>query len=491
ALAASTAFRRGNGEPFKYFFPEKQFTLSMVAQLREGTDVASLGAENEISFAADSAGKCKAGNPGVYEIKAVTAGGGNWSYSASVIPLYKMNYVTDACDRSQYYYAHTATGGEYVPLCDFLFGDSNCVRPVDHMVLAAESEATDAHITPIPVPSWFYGLAISAGTCKGLSTAYTAAWVTTTAAIEKLKTDCGLLATTCPKPCSAAATVGPAVIGLDTAYFTEYSSCLDTPSLTASCSKPVYTAITALKTATATGAAAVGGDCPTCAGALTACAAAVETFGKYFSAEVADGTACDGASVKAGWDPLSWDSYLPMVPAVLLPRGGWLTCYAYRKECKLTCSKRSAYAITIPLQNQKLYFIHVGLTKSCLPNPLGLSVILAAFDAVANDMLHVNMGAFGKWAPLLGTGAVGLMDAVSDPFYPEGVDSEEIPPKGSEGKASEASSASLDKKLGELIKSLAPQIATTAIQSKTSPSEAAAKAPGEPKAVAGAAKPPQ
>ncbi|MCX6767149.1 MAG: hypothetical protein NTY90_00240 [Candidatus Micrarchaeota archaeon] len=435
ALAASTAFRRGNGEPFKYFFPEKQFTLSMVAQLREGTDVASLGAENEISFAADSAGKCKAGNPGVYEIKAVTSGGGNWTYAASVVPLFKMNYVTDACDKSQYYYAHAESAGDYVPLCDFLFGDSNCVRPVDHMVLAAESEATDPHITPIPVPSWFLGLLPAISSCKAADTLYSTALATGFAKGKLVGGSC------------AGTSVAPVIIEAVTAY----QKCMVNTPIT------VCHADATTKISTAVSSCTPTTPPTTC----DACRTAWTGLQTQLKSELAAGEACDKISVKAGWDPESWD-----IPGVILPRGAWLTCYAYAEGCHLRCSKRSAYALVIPVNNQKWYIIHIGLTKNCLPNPLGISVILAAFDAVAGDWLHKNLGAFGQWAPLIGTTAMGLMDAVSDPFFPGGpkADGEGVPPKGTEDEASDASSKSLDKKLSELAKSLIPQVASTAVQ---------------------------
>ncbi len=433
-LAETTAFRRGNGMPFKYFFPEKQFSLSMVAQLREGTDAASLGAENEISFDAESAGKCKAGNPGVYEIKATTPDGANWSYSASVLPLYKINYVTDACDKSQYYYKETPMEGEYLPLCDFLFGEANCIRPVDHMVLVAESEASDEHLTPIPVPSWFIGLLPSIASCKSADAAYRA---TLAQGFARGKL-------------TGEACTGTSVAPVITGAVTKYLECMKNTSISVCHPAAVSEISAAVASCTST--------TPQC----DACKTAWESLQPQLEAELAAGKACDENFVKAGWDPRSWD-----LPGVILPRGAWLTCYAYADGCRLTCSKRSAYVLAIPVNNQKWYIIHVGLTKNCLPNPLGISVILAAFDAVAGDWLHKNLGAFGKWAPLIGTTAIGLMDALSDPFFPGGPDAEgeDIPPKGSESAASDASSKSLDKKLGELAKSLIPQVAATAIQS--------------------------
>jgi len=403
-LAASTAFRRGNSTPSNYFFPDKQFSMSTVIQLREGNDLKDL--DPAVAFSEESRGNCRAGNPGVYEITAASSNGTEWKYSARVLPLYKIDYVTDACATGTYYRAAASPQtGEYLPLCDFLFGEANCIRGVDHMVMPAEPEATDEHITPIPVPSFFIGILPLAATCKAAGTAYST--------LFKAAPGKAAVVDASKKPSSTSCTQA----------WQKFIECMGTSAGKGELKQ-------------------TGG----CSGLLAPCGTALNGL-------VAAGTACDNTNTPAGFKhPASWD-----IPGVLPPRAAWLTCYAYGDgTCHLRCSKRTPYALVLPMNNQKWYVIHVGLTKDCKPNFLGISIILAAFDAVATDMLHNKLGQFANLVPLLGTTAVGLADVLGDPFAPGGADAEHegIPPKGTEDAASDLSQKNLDKKLGDWFKSM-------------------------------------
>ncbi|HEV8290059.1 MAG TPA: hypothetical protein VGQ00_03870, partial [Candidatus Norongarragalinales archaeon] len=131
-----TAFRRGNGQPFKTLFPNNHFKFYTVAQLIEGSQ--QILSDNGVTVAptALSAGTCLTNNPGVYDLRAESDGTSNYSYIASVIPLQTFAYVTPCND---------PVPGNQIPLCNYIFGNSSCINTRSNSNLLTLSQNKELH----------------------------------------------------------------------------------------------------------------------------------------------------------------------------------------------------------------------------------------------------------------------------------------------------------------------------------------------------------
>ncbi|NYZ75243.1 hypothetical protein H0O03_03200 [Candidatus Micrarchaeota archaeon] len=127
-IAAKTAFRRGGDLPFSIISQNKQFNFATVAQVIQ--DVDSLLPENNFTIEKTDyeQGSCLNGTPAAFELKASGTSAENLSYSAKILPLYKFAYTDAHCEEGFTQQSEGPyIGLEYQPLCNFLYGNGNCV----------------------------------------------------------------------------------------------------------------------------------------------------------------------------------------------------------------------------------------------------------------------------------------------------------------------------------------------------------------------------
>lgn len=174
SVASQTAFRRGSGEPWKSLAGAGgMFDFVSVVQLKEGASLhgasaaassgsATAAGSRSISFqeAVEGTGLiaqplptgCTAGNPQVVEVRATSADGLTWVYTSSPMRLYTVNYLTGACPAAQVEAGGAGATGTYLPLCNFLYGDGECVVSESDAALEASAQfagpAAGAEMSP-------------------------------------------------------------------------------------------------------------------------------------------------------------------------------------------------------------------------------------------------------------------------------------------------------------------------------------------------------
>ncbi len=127
-VASSTAFRRGNGQPFTYFSTQP-FKFVTAVQATQGSQqaltVQGVNFNKPIS--------CLPGNPGVYELAAVSSSGkeDEWNYTAKVLELKQADYIQAASGcgggSNATQASLTSSTGE-ATLCNFLSPKNNCIE---------------------------------------------------------------------------------------------------------------------------------------------------------------------------------------------------------------------------------------------------------------------------------------------------------------------------------------------------------------------------
>jgi len=128
-FASQTAFRRGNGEPWKTIAAAgTAFKVNTAAQVVAG----SQGIVSSEGISLSTPASCSnLSRPGVYSIEAATKDGKSFKYSAGVAAITKFDYVDGVCtDDSEFVLDPAAArpGLKAQFLCDFLYGDCSCVR---------------------------------------------------------------------------------------------------------------------------------------------------------------------------------------------------------------------------------------------------------------------------------------------------------------------------------------------------------------------------
>jgi hypothetical protein len=113
-VAEATAFRRGEGMPWQYFSPYKPFAFYTALQAKQG----GASALQDSGVNASLGATCTADKPGVFELKAESQNGSEWSYSAKPVELKSDSYVEQS-------------GRESAPasqeLCGYLYGAQDTV----------------------------------------------------------------------------------------------------------------------------------------------------------------------------------------------------------------------------------------------------------------------------------------------------------------------------------------------------------------------------
>ncbi|MEK6954448.1 MAG: hypothetical protein AABX01_05540 [Candidatus Micrarchaeota archaeon] len=182
-VADASAFRRGNK-----FISEKvlgkPFSFSTVIRLIEK---AQLPDEVKLEDSPNDYG-CQNENPKIYAVQAYSSDGKKFDFTARVARLYKFNYVDEgvnckggkATPESKGTPTHSYySGGNYLPLCDFLGGKAACVESEAQSSLASQEQvATKRQLTPIPVPSTFVTALIGAASCRALTAAVDSEYAT-------------------------------------------------------------------------------------------------------------------------------------------------------------------------------------------------------------------------------------------------------------------------------------------------------------------------
>ena len=145
-LASQTAFRRGNGEPWKTIVSAgTSFKVNTAAQVVDGSP--GIIAASGISLSTPQ--QCSnLSRPGAYIIDASTGDGKSFKYSARVAGLQKFDYVGGSCgDDSLFVSDPNAARLELKsqPLCDFLYGDCSCVRRTSHSIMPTGQQNSDGN----------------------------------------------------------------------------------------------------------------------------------------------------------------------------------------------------------------------------------------------------------------------------------------------------------------------------------------------------------
>ncbi len=159
--ASQTAFRRGNGEPFKTITGGAgNFQLWTAAGVIEGAKhIANQGGAPEKQTPA--AEYCVADNPRIYAVSAYSADGSDWGAESSVAILREYDYVGGTCGDSSQFISdpRLADGGVRTqPLCNFIYGDGSCVKRTETNNLASNTQASDEHSKPLQIDSAFIGM---------------------------------------------------------------------------------------------------------------------------------------------------------------------------------------------------------------------------------------------------------------------------------------------------------------------------------------------
>lgn len=371
SVANSTAFRRGNGQPFNYLAPGQNFEYRTVSQLIEG---ASPKLISEIQVQ-DAPGQCTQGNPGVYEVLASSPNGNNWSYNARTMNLHEYDYVAPACNAG-YTALENATQPDtaFIPLCDFLYGEKECIKTAKNSNTASNEQSK--HPQPRIIPSLFIPLKGGAFLCQALSAKYVTAYTTTSSVLSALIP---------PNPGCVSA-----ITAVQTAY-TAYQICLIAPNPT-----PPTPGITPYTTCADPVTAAIASATVACPKEFT------KNLDTAFKAEFIAGKACD----------LTTDVYYD-VPGIIPPRSSRMQCYAYMDSCEVSCTPRPSMLVALPYNNQYYCFLHTGINGKCLPGIPSLSTLAQTALCVSPNILG-NMGQYLHTAFML-NGLVGAFKNLNNP----------------------------------------------------------------------------
>lgn len=154
-LSASTAFRRGNGEPYKSLssYYSAPIEVHVPIQLVEKALPSLRASGFTVSGVPQT---CNADNPGVYDAVASTSDGETWTYSAKLLSIKRYGYLDDSCGAEQESDASLADSDvASKPLCNFLYGDCSCIASTEDNSLASNSQAKDPG--PLQIDSIFMG----------------------------------------------------------------------------------------------------------------------------------------------------------------------------------------------------------------------------------------------------------------------------------------------------------------------------------------------
>ncbi|MBI5176598.1 carboxypeptidase regulatory-like domain-containing protein [Candidatus Micrarchaeota archaeon] len=407
--AQQTAFRRGNGEPFK--------TLSGSG----GANGAGGGAPFELFTAggivedADAAlpataNVCDNNKPRVLAVRAFTSDGKVWNYEQSTAHLKKYNYIDGTCgDGSQFSaLVKDPTKADATvkaqPLCGFLWGDCSCVKRSSSCLLAScPVQAGDPR--PIQIDSAFVGnppkfvgpyvLAandiasnLAGGGIESIAGNSPLAQVGALLAkgvFYYQPVQCKVLdiAYRTAKKASRAACDIPSWAAPNVYYFipnkhaiTAAATACEDAGVTgvAACKAPVNTAIAGEDTSARSQLEFQTDFCVKSCGVIPGCAEGCVEESAHAGASIATNIGrCRMAidkEISAGNACELNSGILSDFPAGFpVKRSAWSTCYAYSDSCSPRCQPKKGYLQVFPVGNQLVYLPHYGLDSNCNPTP--------------------------------------------------------------------------------------------------------------------------
>lgn len=156
STARATAFRRGNGEPYKTlaaYLGNKPFTLYTAAQIVEGAQTSLTTAGFKLEGAPAT---CKPSNPAVYQLAISTMDGKAFTKSGKTMSLKRYAYLDGTC-ADGFTQDATQANPDYAskPLCNFLYGDCSCIRDTNEVSLASNTQSKTPK--PLKLDSYFMG----------------------------------------------------------------------------------------------------------------------------------------------------------------------------------------------------------------------------------------------------------------------------------------------------------------------------------------------